>query len=557
MTSWLKRRAANASPLLESVFAAALVALVYALTRSGNHSETEDSVAFAVRVRDDPARDLLEGTHLVYLAIGRAFARAVAAVGLTDDPLLALQALDMLLGAATVGVLWLLLRRAGLTRMSAAVACAMAAFSYAFWRNAVEPEVYALSALTLVVSLAAAWSASRAPASRTFAVLGIANGGAVLAHVTNVLFAIVALAAVVVARREARAGAAAAVRWGAAYAGAAVAVVVPAYAVAAVLHRLDSPGEFRRWFTERSGQPGDFGTLGFSNLPGAAFGSARGLVGGHFALSLDAVRDFAAARFAGKTFSEERFFLEGFPAALAVALLVLSLVVAALVGALAGRWLRRPALDPGRRALAVLAAAWLVPYALFFVWWDPLNIELWYAVWVPAAVLLAIPVDFGGRPRAWASLAVVATAALFVVNLAGSMLPQRDEARDLWRAKASWYRANAQSDDMVVSNGYVWSAYLRYLLDSEIVDIEDLFRESETERDALAALRDRTAAARGRVLVSGEAFHAFADRRVACLDAPRTCAIAAATARELRDECERVAVVDDPFERVWRCPSRP
>ena len=540
----------------EALLVAVAVAVVYALTRSGNHSETEDSVAFAVRVRDDPARDLLEGTHLVYLAIGRAFARAVAALGLTADPLLALQALDMLLGAAAVGALWLLLRRVGLTRLSAAVACGMVAFSYAFWRNAVEPEVYALSALTLVASLAAAWTASRAPAARAFAVLGIANGAAVLAHVTNVLFAVVALAAVVLAMREARASLATAARWGAAYVGAATAVVVPAYAVAAVLHRLDSPGEFSRWFTERSGQPGDFGTLALSNVPRAAFGSARGLVGGHFALSLDPVREFAAARFAGKTFGEERFFLEGFPVALAVALLVLALVAAALVVVLAGRWLRRPALDPRRRALAVLATAWLVPYALFFVWWDPLNIELWYAVWLPAAVLMALPVDTGARGRVGAAVAVGAVAALFVVNLAGSMLPQRDEARDLWRAKASWYRAHARSDDLVVSNGYVWSAYLRYLLDSDVVDIEDLFRESRTDRDALAELRRRTAHARGRVLVSGEAFHAFADRRAACLDAPRTCAIAAVTARELRDECERVAVVDDPFERVWGCPSR-
>jgi hypothetical protein len=531
------------------------VGVVYGLTRSGNHSETEDSVAYAVRVREASHADLLEGTHLVYLTIGRGFARVLSALGLTSDPLLALQALDIVLAAAAVGGLWWLLRRIGCTRLAAATASGIAAFSYAFWRNAVDAEVYALSAVALVACLAAAWFAADAPGLRAFAVLGLANGVAVLAHSTNVLFAVVAVTAIVLAARG-RASKAAAARWGAAYAGAATLVVLPAYAAAAAVHHLGSPAEFSRWFSERSGQPGDFGGVGLSNLTRGAFGGARALVGGHFALSLDPIREFASERFAGKTFSEERFFLEGFPGWLAVMLLGLSFVAAALVAALGAQWLRRPALDPRRRALAILATAWLVPSVLVSLWWDPLNIELWYAAWLPVAVLLALPLDGRGGDSRRATLAVVAVAALFVVNLVGSILPQRDEAKDLWRAKAAWYRANARADDLVVSNGYVWSAYLRYLVDSDVVDIEDLFREAPTDREALAALRRRVAAAHGRVLVSGEAFHPFAERRSSCVDAPRTCAIAAATARELRDECEPLAIARDPFERVWRCPSR-
>jgi hypothetical protein len=474
---------------------------------------------------------------------------------LTSDPLLAMQTLDALLAGAAIGAVWLLLRAAGADVVGAAAASGIAGFSYAFWRNAVDVEVYALSALALVACLAAAWWAVRAPAARAFAVLGLANGVAVLAHATNVVFAAVAAAAVLLAmrRRDARP---AAVRWSAAYAGAATAVVVPAYAIAAVVHGLGSPAEFWRWFTERSGQPGDFGTVAFSSVTRGVFGAARGLVGGHHALALDPVREELTSRFAGKTFSEEAFFLAGFPKPLAVALLVLSVATAALVGLLAARWLRRPALDPALRTLAILAAAWLVPYAVFFLWWDPLNIEHWYAVWLPAAILLAIPVARPPQPAAKraAILAAATVGALFVVNLLGSVLPQRDEGRDLWRAKASWYRTHARSDDLIVSNGYVWSAYLRYLLAAEIVDIEDLFREAESERDALEELRSRMASARGRVLVSGEALHAFADRRVSCLDAPRTCEIAAATARELRGRCTLLAVARDPLESVWRCP---
>ena len=115
-------------------------------------------------------------------------------------------------------------------------------------------------------------------------------------------------------------------------------------------------------------------------------------------------------------------------------------------------------------------------------------------------------------------------------------------------------RAHARDDDLIVSNGYLWSAYLRYLVAAEIVDIEAVFREASNQRDAIADLRRRLASAPARVLVSGEAFDAFSDRPVSCVDAPRTCEIAAATARALRDRCTVLAVAREPFERVWRCP---
>jgi hypothetical protein len=111
-------------------------------------------------------------------------------------------------------------------------------------------------------------------------------------------------------------------------------------------------------------------------------------------------------------------------------------------------------------------------------------------------------------------------------------------------------------DDVLVSNGYVWTAYLRYFTRADVVDIEDVFREAVTEGEALAKLRRRLASSSGRVLVSGEAFHPFADRRIACLDAPRTCANAAVTRRALQGTCELIATATRPLEHVWRCRPR-
>ena len=43
-----------------------VVAAVYLLTLSGNHSENEDSINYAVRIRDDPHSQFFEGVHVVF-----------------------------------------------------------------------------------------------------------------------------------------------------------------------------------------------------------------------------------------------------------------------------------------------------------------------------------------------------------------------------------------------------------------------------------------------------------------------------------------------------------
>jgi hypothetical protein len=433
--------------------------------------------------------------------------------------------------------------------MAAATACGVLAFSYGYWWYSVEVEVYILSTLLLILTLAAAWHAALAPAPRRFAVCGAANGLAVLGHNTNVLFAAVALAALVFAwralpRREA-------LRCGLAYVAAAIATVLPLYLLAFAAAGLESPRQIADWLTGYARQ-GTWGHLTAANAPKAIVGAGRALIGGHFALSLESIAG-VAGRMPGMALREKLYLVRGYSPALAAVLLVASCIAVLGMLVLAAAWLRRPALGRGERTLAALCLVWLAVYTPFFFWWDPSNIEFWIAVWVPLSILLALPLarSAGLGPSVWPPVAATVVAALFAVNLLGSVLPQRDAARDYWRTRVAWYEQHAAPADTVLATGYVWSNYLSYYTGAAVVNAHEAFLRHGDDRDAAVdELRRRLEGTSGRVLVSSEALWPEPESDTACGAADPDCLDAEALRTALLPHARLVH--DGPMEQVWQ-----
>jgi Dolichyl-phosphate-mannose-protein mannosyltransferase len=553
-SSWSTARRVRPAWLLEAGVGL-VVAVVYLLTLSGNHSENEDSVNFAVRIRQDPHSQFFEGTHVVFDWVAWAVYEVVRWLGITRDPLRTIQVFDALLAAATMGLLARILLRGGVSRAVTLVACGIFAFSYGFWRNSVEVEVYTLSAFALVLSLGAAWRASERPSVRAFAVLGVANGLAVLAHVTNVLFAAVAIAAMLLAQRERPLAEAS--RWFGAYAGAACAVVVPVYAIAAGVLDLGTPRKFWDWLTAETGG-GSYGQIGLGAVKNAVVGCARALVGAHSALALHPIRTFVHDHFRSSSLREEFYFLRGFSTSLAEALLAASAVLAVLVVALAALWLSRRTrlrLDGPTRRLALLCAVWLVAYLFLFTFWDPRNIELWYVFWLPAALLLALPLAAAGTSGLRLGLGAAVVAGLLVVNLLGSQLPQRADAKDYWRVRAAWYRTHLQRGDLLIAYDYIWSSYLEYLTHARIVDAQSIFKKLPRMAAAEKVRRIADTSHARRVFLSGYDFDPYPGDPAACDDGQHTCENTALLRRLLRPRAHLVAQTS--LEKVWeyRRPS--
>lgn len=531
-----------------------VVAVAYLLTLSGNHSENEDSVNYVVRIRDAPHSQFFEGIHVIFDWVAWAVYEVVRATGITKDPLRTIQVFDALLAAVTVALLARLLRRGGVSRAAVLVACGIFAFSYSFWRNGVEVDVRVLSAFFLVLSLGAAWRAIERPSVRAFAILGVLNGLAVLAHVTNVLFAGVAITAMLLARRGRPPAALG--RWFGGYAATACAVVVPVYALAAVVRDLGTPKKFWDWFTAET-HGGSYGQINVGAVKDAVVGCGRALVGAHFALAIHSVHRFVNNHYPGKPLREEFYFLRGYSTALAGALLAASVVLALLIVVLAAQWLSRRVrlrLDGRLRVLALLCVVWLVVYAALFTIWDPFNIELWYVFWLPVALLLALPLAAARTSRLRLGAGAALVVGLFLVNLLGSQLPQRSNAKDYWRVRATWYREHTNKDDLVISYDYNWSNYLAYLTRAQVVDAQDFFKRMPRAAAAAEVRRIADSSHARRVFISDYNFDPYPGNPAACDDGMHTCENAALLRRLLLPRSHVVART--PLEKVWEY-SRP
>ena len=540
---------AKAGKRAEALIAGVIASGLYLLTLSGNHSETEDSLVFSIRVEEGSPAELFEPHHLIYDWVGWLVYEASKSVGIAGDPVAVLQALDALLGGLIVGLLWLTIRWIGLSRLVAFTAAGLLAFSYGFWRNSVEVEVYALASLTLVIMLAAALRAVDRADSTSFALLGLCHGAAVLAHSTSVLLAGMVVAALVLASRRPSGEF---TRMLGAYVATVSVVVAAGYGAAIAVVGIDSPDAFGEWFTS-SADPGQYGDASPSALVGeGVVGAARGFIGGHFMLSFDEAQELLAERFPDTPLREERFMVGDFDETLALALAGAAIAAAVLLAVAALRWLRRPAHPPAARRLAILSLAWIVPAAALTAYWNPLDIELWYSSWIPASILLALPlgaVSTGRRSAAAASVALVGLLAL--VNLLGSQLPQREEERDYWRVRSAWYAANTRPGDVIIANGYLELAYLRHLTEAEVVDAAGTLGSA----DAMGSLLDSTRRARGRVYVTEETFYPFHDAPGGCAGDANVCVAGEAARLALLERAKRVPAPGP--QRIWTLAEHP
>jgi hypothetical protein len=522
---------------------------IYLLTLSGNHTEAEDALRYLYDIRSGDVAAIFNSYHLAYGWYGWLGYHAALLLGYGGGPLLPVQVLNALTGALGIAVLWVLLRTVVPGR--AAAGCGLLAFSYGYWWYSVEVEVYILSAVLLICSLSLAYRVAMNPAWKSCALLGATHGFAVLAHNTNVLFVTVTAVALLYASRTLPLRSV--VRLVLVYAGAGIVVVAPTYVLAMAASGLQTPEEVYEWLLPpRQGVP--YGVWESSNVPKALVGIGRALVGGHFAFSLDPVHEIVDDGFSDKNLREELFLVRDFPEWLALLLLALIVVLAlafslhVLAGLLGGT-----SLDDRGRLLAILCAAWLVPYVPFFAWWEPQNIEFWIAPWIPLAILFAL--GFSTRvhpPRRGFTLppAGVIIVILFCVNLWGSVWPQHDPEDDYWRVRTSWYEHNALPSDLGVTAGALAERYVRYFGPREVINVETVFPKHAGTADAISALRNRLKGAHPRrVLFSSEAFYPASDKFSRCTNT-RLCDEWAPAMREEFLPCARV-LTDEPLKEVW------
>jgi hypothetical protein len=450
--------------------------LLYLTTLTQVH--TFDALSYVTSVERKPWTEVFHPHHLAYGPLGALILVAGRSLGYTGGVALPLQIFNALAGAAGVALLFVIVRRlTGRTDLGL-VAALLLGSAYAYWYYAVEIEVYTAATLFLLLCLGLLIDMSEPPTRRRMLLLGIAQGGAVLFHQTNVLFCIPVLITLLVANSR-RLGTTGqyenTIWWGKVFVrqlwayGLALALTVglPYLFVGIVVSGFRSWAEFIAWLTEyvRTGWWG--GPITAQKWADLGLGLANTL-----------------AR----------------PGGALLWLLLVGLLVLHL------RSLRFNARSP-----AIGLVTWLLVYGAFFLWWEPENVEFWIASLPPALLLLTLALRDVRRwgPEIWIALAVAATA----LGLNYDAISRRgDVATDLQRRIAQALSTHSQPADLLLIPDGLLELYLPYYerRDNFLSLNQALFDAHGDWELACAAVRERvdqTLHAGAAVLMADEMQH--------------------------------------------------
>ena len=439
------------------------VLALYALFATNSAYFTRDPVHTAHTILERPVTRLFDPHHLIYMPTGKVLYRLGVPVGI-GSPIIALQALGIVTGALGVGVFYrLVLALTGEYRISL-IAGLLLAFSYGYWRFAVEAMPYPVTMLFLI---AAAYFLVKgiAPTStwRDYALSGTMASLATLYDQRSLFLVVVVLVALWIQRHEqqhlARKVTAFAVLF-------TVGVVLPYLLVIVFVEQARSLEEVKRYLFHYAYALSD--SLGVGQF--SLLRSLKGVIGlGNLFVGEVFVLDFVASRpplaqslvaltpalsLPPAEYAHRSLLETG-------TLAVLAAIVFGLLGYFAAyfvRHLRR--LWTNHRVILIFCLAWALPNIAFALWYFPENVHFWIPNLVPMGILFALILrDARKHRKGWWSgrlvtgAGVLLVALLFGVNFFGSILPARRPEANWNRQAASLIARYATKDDLIINLG--------------------------------------------------------------------------------------------------------
>jgi hypothetical protein len=454
--------------------------LLYLATLTQVH--TFDALSYVTSVERKPWTEVFHPHHLAYGPLGVLALSIGRALGYGGGAALPMQLVNATAGALGVTLLFAIVRRATGRGDVALVAALLLGSAYAYWYYAVEIEVYTVATLFLLICLDLLLRLLQQPSWRGMALMGVAQGGAILFHQTNLLFSAPLFVALLVSAYDVRRRRK---RW--MYRQAATSVrlreiarFTPAYVVAlaltvglpylfvgVVVSGFRSWDAFEAWLTEyaRTGWWG--GPITAQKWHDLGIGLADTLAQ---------------------------------PGGAVLWLLLVGLVVVHL-RQLGGR----------PRALVAGMLTWLLVYGAFFLWWEPDNIEFWIASLPPALLLLALALRGERRWGAGVWLALAVAIAALGINT-DAITRRGDPTTDLQRVIAHKLAAHSQPADLLLVPDGLIELYLPYYEhhDTFLSLNQALFDSNDDWQQACATVRTRIDAALhagATTLLSDEVLH--------------------------------------------------
>jgi hypothetical protein len=448
--AWLWLNARHAAPT--ALFLGTL--LIYLTTLTQVH--TFDALSYVMSVERKPWTEVFHPHHLAYGPLGVLALALAHALGYPGGAALPMQLVNATAGALGVALFFSIARRVTGRGDAALVAALLLGGAYAYWYYAVEIEVYTVAALFLIICLELLTQPSIWSSPRQLLALGLAQGGAVLFHQTNVLLcapiAVLLISHLLGDRRPTISKrtwwSVVGGRWSCYAIALALTVALPYLFVGVIVSRFRSWSAFETWMTE-------YARTGWWGGP------------------ITAQKWASLGQGLSDTLAQ--------PGGALLWLLLAGLVVVYLIQ-----------LAAAPRPLTLALATWLLVYGAFFLWWEPDNVEFWIASLPPALLLLALALRGDRRwgPGVWLALAVAAT----TLGLNHDAIARRgDPATDLQRLIARELGARSQAADLLLVPDGLLELYLPYYEhhDNFMSLNQALFEAGDDWGRACAAVRAR------------------------------------------------------------------
>lgn len=441
----------------------------YGVTRPLNHSESYDSINYALFAENFPLGEAPDSRNILFHALNRVTFLGAQACGFDVGTLELLSGISILAGALSV-ILFaqMMKRRFEVSPFAAWAGAGFLGLTYGYWRYAGAAEVYIPSIFLILCSVELIFKSlsQRRRGLESVVAAGTLSGLAVLYYQPNVIVLFVAAAVLFCSKSRGF--------YFIAYslAGALIVVAGLAWSYHSIEGGVPSPQQFVNFVTSRNSEFRERPSIGIALVKFVlAFG--HDVFSAHWTRTIDPVRTFLDPWIPGCVYNFNVVadagkgiqFLTMIAAGLFLPLLIL---LARLLGFAAASW---KLAQVKRRTLFLFL--WMLSVGGVVGTIDPGSFEAWIPLLVPFSALLTVFViepccRLGKRKSILAVLAM-----LMAYNFFGGMLIWRNTAGDQFLNKTAWLRTELGEGDTVLLNLFDFRMidYLQYYSQARVVHL--------------------------------------------------------------------------------------
>ena len=453
--------------------------LLYLATLSQNLSIAHDSIAYLHSITD--ANPKFHANHLFYEHFGVLISQ-IGSPWFNTQQLLGI-ASAVAGGFVTQTIYSMLRENFKVNAYISLCALGIIGFSYGIWYYSIAVEIYIFQLALLMLCFKLLLS-EKAGFS-TFVTCAFIHSAATLLHESSVLFGAVPLAAICYLPRR---------NWVEkfriliVYLALCAFIVGGSYLLAAhTIGKLDSIEEFLIWVTGNGSQE-EWSGFSVHSILLAIVGSARTMVSFSFLLSISEMQNALSAWFPANDLTDETFLVRNlqswFAVLLAVAVVVLSGILALLAMVSAFRLIKTGVTYP-----LILALSWLVPTTVFFISFNPSNVDFWIPVFVLGIILIAAGQIH--RSTFCNRLFALAAVLVFIANFTGVIRPATDSSNDYNRQLISHYAATLSQDDiLLIADDWPIAEHLNYYDRFEYFNVAERFASGFSASATVEELRN-------------------------------------------------------------------